>query len=100
MFLNALPLDFQFLLVTLLQIMLTGGVGGVFIVGYATKDIFTREENLQPTEPQFATEYDELMWLAERQKHHLSHEETRRFYQLRQEWTKMHALPRIGNSLY
>ena len=77
--------------------LLTGGVGGVLIVGYATKGVFIRDEALRDDEPRFASDYDELMWLAERQKRHLSHEETQRFFELRQEWTEMHSSPTTGN---
>ena len=84
-------MDFNYLLVTTLQLTLTSGVGAVFIIGYATRGIFATEENPLDNEPRFASDYDELMWLAERQKHHLDNEETRRFYQLRHSWPEMHS---------
>ena len=81
----------QLLLVTTLQLILTSGVGTVLIVGYATKDLFSREESPAEDSLRFANEYQELMWLAERQKHHVDVEETQRFYQLRHDWTRMHS---------
>ena len=91
-------MDTQFLLLETLQLVLTSGVGGVLIVGYAAKDIFATEEVPLMKEPKFGSDYDELMWLAGRQRHHLSNEETRRFYQLRRRWTEMHAFPGIGST--
>ena len=86
-----LQLALQPLLLTALQLILTSGVGTVLIVGYATKDLFSKEENLSEDSLRFASEYQELMWLAERQKHHSDVEETQRFYQLRHDWTRMHS---------
>jgi len=84
-------MDANYLLLTTLQLTLTSGVGAVFIIGYATRGIFATEENQLDNEPRFASDYDELMWLAERQKHHLDNVETRRFYQLRHNWPEMHS---------
>ena len=81
----------HFLLLDALQIVLTSGVGGVILIGYATKDIMTKEEGSQPGGPRFSSDYQELMWLAERQREHLNAEETRRFYQLRRNWAAMHS---------
>jgi len=86
-------LDFQFLLTEIFQLLVTGGVGGALIVGLATKDILVKEETTIPDKQQFTSEYEELMWLADRQRHRLTSEEMRRFYQLRREWTLMHSLP-------
>jgi len=86
-----LELAIQDVLVTTLQLVLTSGVGGMLIVNYAMRDLFVKEEGSLSNEPRFATDYEELMWLAQRQKHHINGEETRRFYKLRQEWTEMHA---------
>jgi hypothetical protein len=83
-----------------MQLVLTSGVGAVFILNYATKGIFINEETPVDNGPRFASDYDELMWLAERQKHHLDNQETRRFYHLRQGWAEMHAFPGIGNTLH
>jgi O-glycosyl hydrolase len=82
------------------QLLLTSGVGAVFILDYATKGIFVKEEVPLDNEPRFTSDYDELMWLAERQRHHLSNKETRRFFQLRREWTDMHTPLVIGNTLH
>ena len=70
---------------------LTSGAGGVLIVGYATRDLFTKDESPKAADPRFESDYGELMWLAERQRHHPSREESRRFYQLRQRWSEMHG---------
>jgi len=86
-------LDFQFLLTEIFQLLVTGGVGGALIVGLATKDILVKEETTIPDKQQFTSEYEELMWLAVPQRHRLTSEEMRRFYQLRREWTLMHSLP-------
>jgi len=85
-------MDANYLLLTTLQLTLTSGVGTVSIVAYATRGIFVKEENPVDNGPKFASDYDELMWLAERQKHHLDKEETRRFFQLRRSWPEMHSL--------
>ena len=84
-------MDIQDFLFTTLQLLLTGGVGGVFILAYATKDIFLTEEEPPVDGPRFASDYQELMWLADKQKKHLDIEETHRFYQLRQNWSEMHS---------
>jgi hypothetical protein len=91
-------MDFQDMLIVMLQMMLTGGVGGVLIVGHATKDLFIEDEGTPAPNRRFASDYNELMWLAERQRRHLSKEETLRFYQLRQEWSEMHTLLGVGSS--
>jgi len=98
MVLNHFKMDSQFILIETLQLLLTGGVGGVLIVGYAAKDLFVKETEALTTGPRFASDYDELMWLAERQKHRLSKGETRRFYQLRQGWSEMHSILATGKS--
>jgi len=89
-------MDANYLLQTTLQLTLTSGVGAVLIIGYATRGIFVKEESPLDNGPRFASDYDELMWLAERQKHHLDKEETRRFYQLRHNWPEMHSLLSLG----
>ena len=82
----------DFILLTAVQLLLTAGVGGVIIVVYATRGIFLREEeDSQPSSHSFPSEYEELMWLAERQKQRLDSEETLRFYQLRRNWAEMHS---------
>jgi len=63
----------------------------VLIVGLSTKGIFVKEEEPTTYKLQFASEYQELMWLAEKQRYTPSAEETRRFYQLRHSWPDMHA---------
>jgi len=84
-------MDAEFILQTAVQLLLTAGVGGVFIVNYATKGIFLKEENLQTGPPRFGSDYQELMWLAERQKLRLDPGEAQRFYQLRRHWAEMHS---------
>jgi hypothetical protein len=84
-------LGVHFLLLDMVQIILTAGVGGVFIIGYATKDIFLTEENPRSDGLEFANDYEELMWLAARQRQHNDLAETRRFYQLRRNWAAMHS---------
>ena len=76
---------------TLLQLVLFGGVGGVILVSYATKGIVLGEGQRSRTKLQFASDYDELMWLEEKQKVGATEEETLRFYELRDHWTDMHA---------
>ena len=73
--------------------ILTVGVPGVFLLNYATKDLFLHEKEETPaSEAQFRSEYDELMWLAEKEKHApLSEKEMLRFYELRDKWPEMHA---------
>jgi hypothetical protein len=83
-------LGIHIILLTTFQLLLTGGVGGVLIFTYATKDIFLKSE-VRSERPQFASDYQELMWLAGRQKQRLNKTETRRFYQLRHNWSGMHA---------
>jgi hypothetical protein len=78
-------------LITSLQLLLTSGVGAALIVGWSTKGLFLKDETPAPEEHRFANDYQELMWLAERQKRHLDTEETRRFYQLRRSWAGMHS---------
>jgi len=65
--------------------------GGVFIVNYATMDILVLETKSRVSRPRFFSEYDELMWLAEKQKGSLGEEETLRFYELREHWPEMHS---------
>lgn len=89
-------MDVQFLLLEALQILLTSGVGGVLILDYATKGLFANDSATVASDPPFPSDYDELMWLAERQKHYLSKEETQRFYRLRQRWSEMHSLLPAG----
>jgi hypothetical protein len=84
-------LDFADLLAVTLQVLLTAGVGGVFLVSYATKDIFLVEEEPKPAEHLFYSEYDELMWLAGRQRQCTDGAETQRFFQLRHHWSEMHS---------
>ena len=91
-------LDLDYFLLSAVQLLLTSGVGAVFILNFATKDIFLREDTQMDNEPRFSTDYDELMWLAERQKQHLDSRETRRFFQLRREWSEMHASPATGGT--
>ena len=81
----------QDLLLITFQMLIFGGVGGVFIVSYATRDIFLKEEAPQVIAPRFASAYEELMWLAEKQKKHPNSEEMRRFFQLRHSWSEMHS---------
>ena len=57
---------------------------------YATKEILLSEEGHIVSKLRFLSEYDELMWLAEKQKGSLSEEETLRFYELRDHWPEMH----------
>jgi len=78
-------------LIAAFRALVTGGVGGVFIVTYATRDLFTKEDGFKPTGPRFVNDYQELMWLAAREKHTASAEEVRRFYQLRRYWPEMHS---------
>ena len=85
-------MNVSYLLLTIVQLLLTAGVGGVFIVNYATRGIFLKEEKPQSGSPRFASDYHELMWLAERQRQHLDVEETQRFYHLRRDWAEMHSL--------
>ena len=61
----------------------------MFIVEYATNGVFMREEAPVAEEHGFVSAYQELMWLAEKQRHRVSSEETRRFYQLRHDWSDM-----------
>ena len=84
-------MDIQFLLLDTVQIILTAGIGGIFILGYATTDIFLKEESPQADGPRFADDYQELMWLAGRQRRHIDADETQRFFQLRHNWSKMHS---------
>jgi hypothetical protein len=80
---------------TAFQLTLIGWIGGVFIVNYATRDLFVSEERSKTSKPHFVSEYDELMWLADKQKGSLSEEETLRFYELRDRWPEMHSDVRI-----
>jgi hypothetical protein len=83
------------LLITVLQMVLTGGVGGVLVASYALSGILLSERPASPT-PSFASDYEELMWLAERQRFHVDKQETRRFFQLRQRWPEMHSYRVLG----
>lgn len=76
---------------TMLQLVLFGGVGGVILVNYATKGIVLGEGARKRTRLEFASDYDELMWLEEKQKVGATEQETLRFYELRDHWTDMHA---------
>lgn len=78
------------ILLTVLQMVLTGGVGGVVVTSYALDGVLLKEEPASAV-PSFASDYQELMWLAERQRFHADEEETRRFFQLRQRWPEMHS---------
>jgi len=90
-------LDLDYFLLSAVQLLLTSGVGAVLILNFATRDVFVKEEIRADNEPRFATDYDELMWLAERQKQHFDSKETRRFFQLRREWPEMHTFASFGN---
>jgi len=83
------------LLITVMQMVLTGGVGGVLVGSYALNGILLKEKPAPPT-PSFASDYGELMWLAKRQRLHVDHQETRRFFQLRQRWPEMHSHMGLG----
>jgi hypothetical protein len=76
-------------ILTALQLTLIGWIGGVFLVNYAIRDVFVSEKS-NTSKPHFVSEYDELMWLAEKQKGSLNEEETLRFYELRDKWSEMH----------
>ena len=80
----------HFLLLDTVQIILTSGGAAVFILSYATRDIFLREESPQP-DGRFASQYDELMWLANKERGNTSLEERRRFFRLRHDWYEMHS---------
>ena len=71
-------LGIHHLLISTLQLILTGGVGGVFIVAYATRDLFLEEEESPDGQPVFLSDYEELKWLAKKEKRQLSEEEIRR----------------------
>ena len=58
---------------------------------YATNGMIVSEKEPNVLKPGFASEYDELIWLAEKQKGSLSDEETLRFYELRDKWPEMHS---------
>ena len=94
-----LSLGLQEILVTTFQLLLTAGVGAVFIINYAIEGIYVSEAMFPDADPRFASEYDELMWLAERQKHHSDRIETKRFFQLRHNWSEMHSLPVAGHAV-
>jgi hypothetical protein len=83
------------ILITVVQMVLTGGVGGVVVASYALNDILLKEEPAAAI-PSFASDYQELMWLAERQRSHADNEETLRFFQLRQRWPEMHSHKALG----
>lgn len=76
---------------TLLQLALFGGAGGAVLLNYATKGIVLTQGESETARPRFASDYDELEWLEERQKAGATEEETLRFYELRDRWTDMHA---------
>jgi len=78
---------------SVLQLVLIGGIGGIVVVKYATEGIILPGEESRGAKPKFANEYDELMWLAEKQRGSLSEEEMLRFYQLRDKWPEMHLDP-------
>lgn len=80
-----------FLLLDTVQVILTAGLGGVLLFGYAFKDLLPSEENPQADAGSFADDYQELMRLAERQRQNLDAGETQRFFQLRQDWSRMHS---------
>ena len=79
----------HFLLLTVFQMVLTAGQGGVALTKYAHDGVLHKERAFPS--PSFASDYDELMWLAERQRHHTDREETVRFFRLRQSWQSMHS---------
>jgi hypothetical protein len=83
------------LLITVLQMVLTGGIGGVLVASYALNGILLKGKPVS-TVPSFASDYAELMWLAERQRLHIDDAETRRFFQLRQRWPEMHSRRALG----
>ena len=60
-------------------------------MNYATNDILFSKKGSRISKPHFISEYDELMWLAKKQKGNLSEEETLRFYELRDRWPEMHS---------
>ena len=75
---------------TIVQLALVGGVGGIVVVKHAIKGITITEKQTEGSKLRFVSDYEELMWLAEKQKGSLSEEETLRFYQLRDRWPIMH----------
>ena len=84
-------LDLTPLLGYFTQLVLVGGVPSVFLLDYATKDIFTPQHNGAAPKHLFINEYTELMSLAEKQKFlPLRDEEMIRFYELRDRWPAMH----------
>jgi len=90
-------LDLVTLLSTTLQMILTGGPAGVLLVNYSTKGIFLAQVSAASPESHFATEYDELMWLAAKQRSVSNERETLRFYELRDRWPQMHLdIPTMG----
>jgi len=74
---------------TIVQLALLGGVGGIVVVKHAIRGI-TISDVKPKAKPSFPSEYDELMWLEEKQKDSLTEEETLRFYELRDKWPEMH----------
>jgi hypothetical protein len=78
-------------LITTFELLLTSGIGSALLVSLATKDLFLKEEPPASERHRFVSDYQELMWLAEKQRHRLTAQETRRFYQLRDNWPRMHA---------
>ena len=83
-------MDLGSLLLQSLTLILTAGVGGVVLVGYAARDLFLKDEE-PPAKPRFDSDYQELMWLALLLREHASTEQMRRFYQLRGSWPAMHS---------
>jgi len=71
--------------------VISGGLEGIVVVNYPFTGILVSEEAIKIPRPHFASEYDELMWLAEKQRGSLTEEETRRFYELRDWWPEMHS---------
>ena len=84
-------LGLQVIIGIIFQLVLFGGVGGVILVNYAMKGIILGEGAHNVTKLEFTSDYDELMWLEEKQKVGATEAETLRFYELRDHWTDMHA---------
>jgi len=85
-------------LLTIVQLAHVGGVGGIVVVKHAVKGIKIPEKETKVSKLRFASDYEELMWLAEKQKGSLSEEEILRFYQLRDRWPVMHFDCLTGNN--
>lgn len=78
-------------LLYVIQLTIAGGVPSVFLLDYATRGLFLPEPESTSPNPQFPSEYHELMWLKEKQMlTPLSDPEMLRFYELRDKWPAMH----------